>query len=73
MKKDRKIVEEISNNIDVYGGVTLFNHGEEISITSIDPKEGYSCIASRNDAKLNNPSKAIEWAIDELHGVEEWE
>jgi hypothetical protein len=73
MEKDRKIVDEISNNIDVYGGVTLFNHGNEISITSIDPKEGYSYIASKGDAKFNNSRTAVEWAIEELHGVDEWE
>ncbi|TDT62294.1 hypothetical protein [Fonticella tunisiensis] len=66
-------IEEIYNDLEVYGGVTLFNKGDGISITVIDDKEGYSYIAGRNDEKFNDGRNAIKWAIDKLHGIEGWE
>lgn len=68
-----KIIDEIYDRMEIYGGVTLYNKGEKISIVPIDDKEGYSFIASRYDAKFNDGKIAVKWAIDELNGVESWE
>lgn len=69
------IFEEMVNSLEANGEIRLTGDGVDISIHSIDDKEGYSYI-SNNNKQFDESQEAIEWAILQFDGsenIEEWE
>lgn len=72
---DELVMEEMIEALEINGEIRLSNEEQELTIQSIDDKDGYSYISSTNK-QFDDSREAIEWVIlqfDGLENIEEWE
>lgn len=72
---EQQVTEEMIDILEDNGDIKLLNDETNISIQSVDDKEGYSYI-SNDHTKFESSREAVEWAIEQFDGVEyieEWE
>lgn len=69
------LIEEMIEALEINGEICLYGEDQELSIQSIDDKEGYSYVSSTNK-EFDDSREAIEWALQQFDGIEnieEWE
>ncbi len=74
MDRDRT-VEKMEASLEERGDIRFFGADMDIYIQSIDPKEGYSYIAT-DGTEFDSSHGAVEWAIARFKGIDKigrWE
>ena len=69
------IIEEMVRSLETKGDIKISSEDKDITIESIDDKEGYSYV-SNNHKQFDDSNEAIEWAVlqfDGVENIEEWE
>jgi hypothetical protein len=61
--------EKMINSLEANGEIEFYTRHRRIYIHSIDGKEGYSYVTPSGQ-EFDSSKGAVEWAINELHGVE---
>lgn len=69
MSEESKILDKMINKLESVGEVTISNDVEDLFIQSVDYKEGYAYVSSTN-IEFQDSSEAIQWAIEEMNGID---
>jgi hypothetical protein len=73
--EDRELMKELAEVLEENGMVSITDGSQEISIQSVDDKEGYAYISNTN-REFDNSREAIKWAFERLNSSEnviEWQ
>jgi hypothetical protein len=70
-----EIMEGMVQLLEANGELRAAGDGEEITVQSVDDKEGYSYV-SNTHVEFDTSIDAVEWIIEQFNGaenIEEWE
>jgi hypothetical protein len=70
-----EIMEAMAELLKANGELRVTGAGEEITVQSVDDKEGYSYV-SNTHMEFDTCIDAVEWIIEQFNGaenIEEWE
>lgn len=72
---DELLIEEMIEELEDNGEITITGENLEFFIQSVDDKEGYAYVSNTNK-EFDDAKEAIEWVVlqfDGVENIEEWE